>query len=82
MIQSEVRRCSDQWNILKILFSRPHEADFMRALAKRGLRDKLVVLRDTVKFLVPWGKYNWGRQMLWQAITRQLTGGYNRRRWL
>jgi flavin-dependent dehydrogenase len=82
MIQSEVRRCSDQWNILKILFSRPHEADFMGALAKRGLRDKLVVLRDTVKFLVPWGKYNWGRQMLWQAITRQLAGGYNRRRWL
>ena len=82
MIQSEVRRCSDQWNILKILFSRPHEADFMGALAQRGLRDKLIVLKDTVKFLVPWGKYNWGRQMLWQAITRQLTGGYNRRRWL
>ncbi len=35
MIQSEVRRCSDQWNILKILFGRPHEADFMGALAKR-----------------------------------------------
>jgi flavin-dependent dehydrogenase len=82
MIQSEVRRCSDQWNILKILFSRPHEADFMGALAQRGLRDKLIVLKDTVKFLVPWGKYNWGRQMLWQAIRRQLTGGYNRRRWL
>lgn len=82
MIQSEVRRCSDQWNILRILFSRPHEADFMGALAQRGLRDKLIVLKDTVKFLVPWGKYNWGRQMLWQAITRQLTGGYNRRRWL
>ncbi len=82
MIRSEVRRCSDQWNILKILFGRPHEADFMGTLARRGLRDKLIVLRDTAKFLAPWGKYNWGRQMLWQAITRQLTGGYNPRRWL
>jgi flavin-dependent dehydrogenase len=82
MIQSEVRRCSDQWNILKILFGRPHEADFMGALAKRSRRDKLIVLKDVVKFLAPWGKYNWGRQMLWQAITRQITGGYNPRRWL
>jgi flavin-dependent dehydrogenase len=82
MIQSEVRRCSDQWNILKILFGRPHEADFMGTLAKRGMRDKLIVLKDTAKVLAPWGKYNWGRQMLWQAITRQITGGYNPRRWL
>ncbi len=82
MIQSEVRRCSDQWNILKILFGRPHEADFMGALAKRSLKDKLIVLKDTAKFLAPWGKYNWGRQMLWQAIRRQVTGGYNPRRWL
>lgn len=82
MIQSEVRRCSDQWNILKILFGRPHEADFMGALAKRSRRDKLIVLKDVVKFLAPWGKYNWGRQMLWQAIIRQITGGYNPRRWL
>jgi len=82
MIRSEVRRCSDQWNILKILFARPHEADFMGTLARRGLRDKLIVLKDTVKFLAPWGKYKWGRQMLWQAITRQVTGGYNHRQWL
>jgi hypothetical protein len=45
-------------------------------------QEKLVVLKDVVKFLKPWGKYNWGRQMLWQAVTRQLTGGYNPRRWL
>ncbi|MDA8101072.1 MAG: NAD(P)/FAD-dependent oxidoreductase [Nitrospiraceae bacterium] len=82
MIQSEVRRCSDQWNIFKILFGRPHEADFMGTLAKRSLNEKLIVLRDVAKFLAPWGKYNWGRQMLWQAITRQITGGYNPRRWL
>lgn len=82
MIRSEVRRCSDQWNIVKILFGRPHEADFMGALAKRSRREKLIVLKDTAKFLAPWGKYKWGRQMLWQAITRQLTGGYNPRRWL
>jgi flavin-dependent dehydrogenase len=30
MIASEVRRCSDQWNPLKIAFDNPHEADFPR----------------------------------------------------
>jgi hypothetical protein len=54
----------------------------MGTLTKRGMRDKLIVLKDTAKFLAPWGKYNRGRQMLWQAIMRQITGGYNPRRWL
>jgi flavin-dependent dehydrogenase len=82
MIHSEVRRCSDQWNIFKILFSRPHEADFMEALRKRSLRDKMIVLRDSAEFLYPWGKYNWGKQMLWQALARQVTGAYDPKRWL
>lgn len=82
MIRSEVRRCSDQWNVLKILFGRPHEADFMAALRSRSAGEKLIVLKDVLKFLRPWGKYNWGRQMLWQAIIRQVTGGYDPRRWL
>ena len=82
MIRSEVRRCSDQWNVLKILFGRPHEADFMAALRSRSASEKLIVLKDVLKFLRPWGKYNWGRQMLWQAITRHVTGGYDPRRWL
>ena len=82
MIRSEVRRCSDQWNIVKILFGRPHEADFMATLRKRSFREKMVVIRDSAKFLYPWGKYNWGRQMLWQAITRQISGAYDPRRWL
>ncbi|HWR73395.1 MAG TPA: FAD-dependent monooxygenase, partial [Nitrospirota bacterium] len=82
MIASEVRRCSDQWNILKILFGRPHEADFMGTLARRGLREKLIVLKDVARFLAPWGRYAWGRQMLWQAVRRQVTGGYDPKRWL
>jgi hypothetical protein len=82
MVQSEVRRASDQWNIFKILFGRPHEADFMGTLARRTGREKLTVLRDTLKFLYPWGQYNWGRQMLWQAVARQMAGRYNPKRWL
>ena len=81
MIASEVRRCSDQWNILKILFGRPHEADFMGTLAKRKMSEKLIVLKDVAKFLAPWGRYSWGRQMLWQAARRVLTGDYDPRRW-
>lgn len=82
MIASEVRRCSDQWNILKILFGRPHEADFLGTLGRRSFQEKMIVLRDVIKFLAPWGKYSWGRQMLWQAVRRLVTGNYDPKRWL
>jgi len=82
MIVSEVRRCSDQWNPFKIIFSRPHEADFRGAFGRLSIREKGKVLSETAKFLRPWGKYNWGRQMLSQGIARWIKGDYSPSRWL
>jgi flavin-dependent dehydrogenase len=81
-IASEVRRCSDQWNPLKIIFGRPHEADFRGTLSALPGRDKRKVVLEILRFLYPWGKYNWGRQMLMQAFLRELRGGYSPSRWL
>ncbi len=82
MIASEVRRCSDQWNPIKILFGRPHEADFREALSRLRGRDKRKVIVEILKFLYPWGEYNWGRQMVMQALIRELRGNYSPSRWL
>jgi len=82
MISSEVRRCSDQWNPFKIIFGRPHEADFRGALSLLPAREKLRVIAETIRFLYPWGKYNWGRQMLYQGVVRWIKGGYSPSRWL
>ncbi len=82
MIASEVRHCSDQWNPIKIIFGRPHEADFRGALSKLSGKDKRKVIVELLKFLYPWGEYNWGRQMLMQALLRQLRGYYSPSRWL
>lgn len=82
MISSEVRRCSDQWNPLKIIFARPHEADFRGALSELPGRQKRKVILEIMRFLYPWGKYNWGRQILWQGLLRALRGGYSPSRWL
>lgn len=82
MIASEVRRCSDQWNPLKIIFSRPHEADFRGAFSRLSGRDKIKVVSEIIRFIYPWGRYNWGRQMLSQALTRSLRGYYAPSRWM
>jgi len=81
-IASEVRRCSDQWNPIKILFDRPHEADFREALSRLQGRDKRKVIVEIFRFLYPWGQYNWGRQILMQAVLRELRGNYSPSRWL
>jgi len=82
MISSEVRRCSDQWNPFKIIFGHPHEADFMAALRRYPVRDRLHIVRDIVSFLRPWGRYRWGRQIFGQAVLRKLFDSYSSSRWL
>jgi flavin-dependent dehydrogenase len=82
MIASEVRRCSDQWNPLKIMFGRPHEADFRRALSQLPGRDRRKVTIEIIRFLKTWGRYKWGRQMLSQAVIRAVQGYYSPSRWL
>lgn len=81
MVSSEVRRCSDQWNPFKIIFGNPHEADFMKALKRHTSSEQMRIWKDIVGFLKPWGRYNWGRQILLQAVVRQLINGYTPSRW-
>jgi len=82
MVSSEVRRCSDQWNPLKIIFGRPHEADFMAALGRRPLGERLQISRDIISFLKPWGRYKWGRKIVMQALVRQVLDAYTPSRWM
>ncbi|MFC1549276.1 FAD-dependent monooxygenase [Nitrospirota bacterium] len=82
MVSSEVRRCSDQWNPFKVIFGNPHEADFMAALGRHTVGERLQITRDIISFLKPWGRYKWGRQILWQALVRQLLDGYSPSRWM
>ena len=82
MVSSEVRRCSDQWNPFKIIFGHPHEADFMAALGRHPVSERLQISRDIISFLKPWGRYGWGRRILGQAIVRQMLDAYSPSRWL
>jgi flavin-dependent dehydrogenase len=82
MIASEVRRCSDQWNPLKMAFDNPHEADFLGALMELGWRDRAKVLRDMWRFIVLYKEFKWGRQIVNAALQRPFLGGYSMQRWL
>jgi flavin-dependent dehydrogenase len=82
MIASEVRRCSDQWNPHKIIFGRPHEADFRAAMSALPRRDRYKVILELLRFIYPWGKYNWGRRILMQSLLRGLRGHYSPSGWL
>jgi len=80
-VASEVRHCSDQWNPLRILFGRPHEADFWAALRRLGIGDRARVVAEVVNFVRLYSKFRWGRQIMGQALDRMLRGGYDPRRW-
>nr|NIM61840.1 hypothetical protein [Acidobacteriota bacterium]NIQ84724.1 hypothetical protein [Acidobacteriota bacterium] len=82
MIQSEVRRCSDQWNPLMIAFGNPHEADFKAALGELPRGDRVTVMREILAFVRIYAKFKWGRQMLGQAVGRALRGVYSPSRWV
>lgn len=81
-IVSEVNHCTDQWNIIKMLFANPHEADFKKELKKLGRGEQLKVILDIAKFLKIYGPFNWGRQMLGQSLRRAIFGSYSEKRWL
>ena len=81
MIASEVRRCSDQWNPLKIAFARPHEADFRSALKKLPWRHRLKMTAEILNFFRIYSPYNWGRQILGQTVYRLFHRGYSAERW-
>jgi flavin-dependent dehydrogenase len=82
MVASEVRRCSDQWNPLKIAFERPHEADFRASLRRLRTSDQARLFLDLGRFLTLYARFGWGRQILAQAGYRLFRDGYDPRRWL
>ena len=82
MISSEVHRTTDQWNPLKIAFSKPHEADFPKALMALPLGDRVRVMRDIWRFLMLYKEFKWGRQIATSSIQRLLYGKYHEHRWL
>jgi flavin-dependent dehydrogenase len=82
LIASEVQRCTDQWNPLKILFAQPHEADFLTPFRRMRFIDQVHMVRELLSFMTIYGRFNWGRQMLAQAWTRLMRGEYTTSRWL
>lgn len=82
LIGSEVRRCTDQWNPVQIIFGNPHEADFKASFGKLSRREQATVIRDLLNFLKIYAPYKWGRQILSQAIIRLIKGEYPSGRWL
>ena len=82
LIPSEVKRCTDQWNPLQIIFANPHEADFKAEFAKLSRREKITVIRDLVNFLKIYAPFKWGRQILAQTAIRTILGDYSSGRWL
>ena len=82
MVASEVLRCSDQWNPLKIAFDRPHEADFPAALMALSWRDRAKVLRDMWRFVVLYKEFKWGRQIARAALQRPWLRGYSMQKWM
>ena len=82
LIASEVKRCTDQWNPLQIIFANPHEADFKAEFAKLSRREKITVIRDLVNFLKIYAPFKWGRQILAQTAIRTILGDYSSGRWL
>jgi len=82
MIASEVRRCSDQWNPLKIMFNRPHEADFRGVFKKKRSRDQVKMIWEILQFIRIYARFKWGRQIMQQAIYRLFSDGYPSGRWL
>ncbi len=82
LIASEVKRCTDQWNPLQILFGNPHEADFKAEFGKLSRREKAAVIRDLVNFLKIYAPFKWGRQILAQTAIRTILGAYPSGRWL
>ena len=82
MIQSEVGRCTDQWNPFKIIFSNPHEADFRKALKKHGAKDRIMIVKEIYKFIRLYAPLKWGRKILRQTAFKEIKGRYLTSGWL
>jgi flavin-dependent dehydrogenase len=82
LIASEAKRCTDQWNPFRIIFGKPHEADFKAGMRKLSKREQLAVIRDIFRFIKIYAPYGWGRQILSQSLIRMVRNKYPSSRWL
>jgi menaquinone-9 beta-reductase len=82
MIQSEVIRCSDQWNPLRIAFGNPHEADFKSALKGHTPMNRMRILKEVWSFLRLYAPLGWGKQVMGQSILRLMKDKYSDTRWI
>ncbi|MDP3111619.1 MAG: NAD(P)/FAD-dependent oxidoreductase [Thermodesulfovibrionales bacterium] len=82
LIASEAKRCTDQWNPFRIIFGKPHEADFKAGMRKLSKREQIAVIRDIFRFIKIYAPYGWGRQILSQSLIRMVRNKYPSSRWL
>ena len=82
MIASEVKRCTDQWNPFRIVFDRPHEAEFWGPFKEHGLRDRTRIISEIARFIGIYSPFNWGRLIIREAIYRCFKGRYSSSRWI
>jgi flavin-dependent dehydrogenase len=75
-VRAEVIRCSDQWNLLKILLGNPHEADLKKALFREGPARALYRSRELLRFARQFSGLGWGKDMFRAALRRVLIGNY------
>jgi flavin-dependent dehydrogenase len=76
LIQSERKRTVDQWNLLRILFSNPHEADLKGALMKAPLGDRVSMIREMLAYCGQYRGYQWMAPILAAAARRLFLGRY------
>lgn len=82
MIESEVRKCTDQWNPLKIIFGRPHEADFRDVFKGFKAEEQFKLIMEFIRFIKIFRGFGWGWQILDQALYRLFYNRYQSERWL
>lgn len=66
---------------MSVTVGKPTKADFRAALSELSTREKLIVMKEMISFVQIYGKFNWGRQIMGQALTRLFRGEYSTSRW-
>jgi len=82
MIASEVKRCTDQWNPMKIIFGRPHEADFRGVFKGLKAKDQIKIIVEFIQFIRIFRGFGWGWKILQQTLYRLFYDKYQAGRWL
>ena len=82
MIASEVKRCTDQWNPLSIIFNRPHEADFRGVFKELKAVDQVGLIKEFIQFIRIFRGFGWGWEIIQQALYRLFYDKYKTGTWI